>query len=157
MNFLRHFAMLGNPLVDSGSKQVITVIKRIGAGWQGGACLMFGAIQNLGTAKFRFTVNQSDNNNKAVYGGDGSLVAAADAYAAVTLRVNGAGVAYVDVPPGATVEFLIEYAAAFTTGVYLEFTATPSSGVGVANGMLGLVYRDEALVEFIVAKSAVNT
>lgn len=136
MNFLRHYIAIGNPLLDANSHNIIGIVKRVGTGWQGGAALLFGSVENQGTLAMTFYVEQSDDN------------AISDAYAAVNFRVGGASVSSLVIPPGGCADFLLEYNAQYAHGLFVKFSC--SVVTGVPQGMLGLAYRESANVEYIV-------
>jgi hypothetical protein len=72
---------------------------------------LFGMVENMGDAALTFEVHQSSDN------------AVGDAYAAISIRVNGAAVSSVVVAPGGKVAFSVEV----QTENYLKFKATAGS------------------------------
>ena len=79
---------------------------------------LFGMVENLGDDSFVFSVEESEDDDP---GGEG------DAYAAINIRVGGAGVASVTVVPGGRVVFIIETAAITAGNNYLRFKATATT------------------------------
>ena len=76
---------------------------------------IFGMVENFGDDSFTFSVEESEDD------------AVGDAYAGINIRVGGAGVANVVVPPGARVVFSIEPAAVTKANNFLRFKATAAS------------------------------
>jgi hypothetical protein len=112
-----------DPTQPAGSEDLVGIVKRndqVSATGYGLAPL-FGLVENHGPVDLVFEVEDSDDN--------GVL----DAYAVENMRIGGASVANVTVPPGGKVVFILEG----VTKRWLRFNATPALTAG---GRLTVAY-----------------